>query len=139
MPINFLFLLIYALTSLLFSGCLPTLHIDGKFTVDHRVIHSVDQYSAEQQDVSVRNLKAMGLVGERFDGYLGIVVPEVDNQIRLTIDQLNNERQEQYMKIVSQSEGSTVGDIELRAGSAFIQREKAGFYILIEGKDWEKK
>lgn len=92
-----------------------------------------------RKDVSIRRLKIMGLVGERFDGYLGIVVPEVDDAIRQKIEQLNNERLQQYQKIASQTQSTPLREIERQAGSAFIEREKAGFYILTEKGTWKKK
>lgn len=127
------------LGSLLCSGCLPTLYIDGKFTVEHTVVHTVAKKTGEGQETTIRDLKAMGLVGERFDGYIGIVVPEVDEEIRLKVEKMNNERRQQYEEIASQMEGVTGNDIERQAGEAFLEREKVGFFILLEDLGWQRK
>lgn len=122
------------------AGCLPTMHIDGEFTVVHHVVHSVDDKGRQGKDASVRELKVMGLIGERYDGYLGAVVPEVDAKIRTLIDTVNGQRRKKYEAITVKVPGATVADIEKQAGRALIKRERSGFFILVEGeKDWQKK
>lgn len=121
------------------AGCLPTLHIDGEFTVEHHVVHSVNDKEQGDKEVSVRQLKVMGLVGERYDGYLAAVVPEVDEKIRTVIDTVNSERREKYEGITARIPGATVADIEKQAGQALIKRESSGFFVMDADKGWRKK
>ena len=122
------------------GGCLPTLHIDGEFTVEHHVLHSVDEKGRQGKEVSVRELKVMGLIGERYDGYLGAVVPDVDDKIRGVIDTVNVQRRKKYESIAAQISGASVADIEKQGGRAMMKRERSGFFIMSETEQgWRKK
>jgi len=122
-------------------GCLPTLHIDGEFTVVHHVVHSVDDKGDRKgKDVTVHELKVMGLVGERYDGYLGAVVPDVDDKVRNVIDTVNAQRRQKYESITAQVAGTSLADIEKQAGRAMMKRERNGFFVMAEAdKQWRKK
>ena len=136
-------LLFLALLLLMVSACLPTLKIEGEFTVLHQVVHSVDQQGREGREgreITIRELKVSGLVGERYDGYLGLVVPEVDEEVTALVERTNKERRERYHEMASQYAGIDPADIEIRAGQALLDREQSGFFIM-PGPDsgWRRK
>lgn len=118
------------LPALAAGGCLPTLKIEGEFTVLHQVVHSVDQQGREGREITIRELKVTGLVGERYDGYLGLVVPDVDDEILELMERVNSERRQRYAEMAAQYEGIEQSDIELRAGQALLDREQTGFFIM---------
>lgn len=139
-PLPFLPLLFFALFILPVGGCLPTLKIDGEFTVRHQVVHSVDQQGREGREITIRELKVTGLVGERYDGYLGLVVPEVDEEVVALVEQTNNERRQRYQEMAAQYGGIAPADIELRAGQALLDREQSGFFIMPDPEGgWRRK
>lgn len=122
---------------LVLTGCLPTLKIEGEFTVIHQVVHSVEQKGRE---VTIRDLKMSGLVGERYDGYLGLLVQEVDEAIRSRVEESNRERRARYQEMADQYEGIQREDMEIQAGRALMDREQSGFFILPGPETgWQRK
>ncbi len=81
--------------------------------------------------------KANGVIGERFDGYLGIVKSAPDN-IKALVKSVNNKRKARYKEIAKKRQ-QPLNKVELIAGTAAIKKTKSGNYIFIKGKGWKKK
>jgi uncharacterized protein len=80
--------------------------------------------------------KAQGLVGERADGYLGIVVKNPDAQVVALVDEVNDKRLARYKEIAAQN-GIDLADVEARAGQRAIALTAAGGWIF--RSSWEQK
>lgn len=95
-----------------------------------------------QQDMTLQqamselsDAKAQGLVGERQNGYLGVVRDE--HQAARIVTLINDARRSEYTRIAEQN-NLAVSDVEAMAGKRAIERTPAGQYIEIEG-EWVVK
>ncbi|TWH64078.1 hypothetical protein LX59_02752 [Azomonas agilis] len=79
--------------------------------------------------------KASGLVGEKPDGYLGVVTSTPQAQEITTL--INQARRAEYQRIAQQN-GTRLQDVEVIAGQKAIDKTTAGHYIQRNGA-WVKK
>lgn len=79
--------------------------------------------------------KASGQLGEKPDGYLGVVKP--GNQAEDIASQINQARRAEYHR-VAQKNGISIGDVEAIAGKKAIDKTQSGHLIQINGV-WMKK
>jgi uncharacterized protein YdbL (DUF1318 family) len=82
--------------------------------------------------------KASGQVGERIDGYLGVVDANAPADVRALVDQINAERRTKYEQI-AQKQGAPVAAVAQIAGKKLIERTPPGEYVLDAGGQWRKK
>jgi uncharacterized protein YdbL (DUF1318 family) len=84
---------------------------------------------------SLADAKTAGYVGEKPDGYLGVVrsVNQADEIARL----INDARRAEYQRVAKQN-GVQLGDVEAIAGKKAIDKTPAGQYIQLNGS-WVKK
>jgi uncharacterized protein YdbL (DUF1318 family) len=87
---------------------------------------------------SLDQAKAAGLVGERIDGYLGLVDPNAPADVRAMVDKINTERQAKY-KQIADKQGAPVAAVAQIAGTKLIERTPKGEYILGANGQWRKK
>jgi hypothetical protein len=74
--------------------------------------------------------KASGLLGERPDGYVGVVTPQGD---AAEIARLINEaRRAEYQRLAAEN-GIALRDVEAIAGKKALERTPAGQYIQLNG------
>lgn len=88
--------------------------------------------------ITLQEAKQQGLVGEQTDGYLGMVVDDVNTEVRNLIQQVNNARRERYQQI---SQRNNI-DLEQVQQLAFEQAAEAtvnGFYIQNKQGRWTQK
>jgi hypothetical protein len=82
--------------------------------------------------------KAQGLVGERIDGYLGIVVnnpaPELTNLVKI----INQKRKQAYTKSAGNA-GVSLNAMEQRIGQRLIDKTPGNFYFQDVNGHWKKK
>lgn len=81
--------------------------------------------------------KAEGLIGERFDGYIGIV-KDAPLEIRELVDSVNQKRKAHYEEIAKKRQ-QPLKKIELIAGETAMKKTKPGNYIFLADKGWIKK
>lgn len=79
--------------------------------------------------------KQSGLIGERQDGYLGIIKNQGDAAI--IVERINNFRKKRYQE-VSKESSLPLSEVEARAGQRLYEKAEPGSFILINGK-WVKK
>ncbi|MFN4354676.1 YdbL family protein [Parvibaculum sp.] len=83
--------------------------------------------------------KAQGLVGEKLNGYVGIVTalptPEVSNMV----DEINRRRRGSYQEIANRTPGATLASVEVLAGEKLIQRTPSGQFVETAPGRWVKK
>jgi len=81
--------------------------------------------------------KRDGLIGERADGYLGLVVESAPADVRALVASVNNKRKEEYARIAKQN-NITLEQVQALAGKKTIEKTRAGDYILVNG-GWKRK
>ncbi|MBU1437325.1 MAG: YdbL family protein [Gammaproteobacteria bacterium] len=79
--------------------------------------------------------KAQGLVGEKPDGYLGVVKAEGDTASLVQL--INTARRNEYQKLAT-ANGIKLADVELLAGQKALDKTQPGHFILQDGQ-WLKK
>jgi len=86
--------------------------------------------------VSLEEAKAKGMVGEKPNGYLGMVTPSGPDVQALT-NEVNEKRRQAYEDIAKRNRTS-VDSVEALAGEKAIQNTKPGNYVEGPG-GWKKK
>lgn len=82
--------------------------------------------------------KAAGWVGERSDGFVGLVRPDAPPAMRDLVKRINDARQDVYEEIADE-EDVTVVVVAARAGQKLIERAPEGHYVQDENGDWKRK
>ncbi|HEX5078897.1 MAG TPA: YdbL family protein [Geminicoccaceae bacterium] len=87
---------------------------------------------------SLDQAKAAGQVGERIDGYVGVVAADAPADIRAMVDRVNAERREKYAEIAAER-GISVQAVGQIAGQKLIERAPQGEYVLGADGQWRRK
>ncbi len=82
--------------------------------------------------------KASGAVGEKLDGYVGIVTPSPSDQIRATVNDINKKRRAKYASIAKER-GIDVSQVAALAGKKLAKRTPSGQYIQDDSGKWRKR
>ncbi len=86
--------------------------------------------------LSLEETKAKGLVGEKRNGYLGLVDP-TNREARELVADINEKRRQAYQDI-ARRDGTALSVVESLAGEKAIEKTQPGHYI--EGPNgWIKK
>ena len=94
--------------------------------------------SGPAQAGPLEDAKAAGLVGERIDGYLGVVDSGAPADVRRLVDQINAERQAKYAEI-AERQGAPAKAVALIAGEKLIGRAGSGEYVMGADGQWRRK
>jgi uncharacterized protein len=87
---------------------------------------------------SLDQAKAAGQVGERIDGYVGVVDANAPGNVRAMVDQINAERRARYAEIAAER-GTSVQAVAQIAGQKLIERAPGGEYVLGADGRWRQK
>ena len=79
--------------------------------------------------------KDQGLVGEKDNGYLGLVVNQNDAQS--LIDDINAKRKAVYVELAAKN-GITLQQVEKLAAKKAYEKTSSGHYLWVDGQ-WTKK
>jgi uncharacterized protein YdbL (DUF1318 family) len=79
--------------------------------------------------------KQKGLVGEKDNGYIGVVVSQ--NDVQSLVDDINAKRKAVYLKLAAKN-GITVQQVEKLAADKAYKKTSSGHYLWLNGK-WVKK
>ena len=82
--------------------------------------------------------KSAGQVGERPDGYLGVVDPGAPASARRLVDDINTKRRAHYANIAKKT-GSNVRDVGILAGEKLIANASPGTFFIDSGGRWRRK
>lgn len=82
--------------------------------------------------------KAAGLIGERPDGFLGLVTSTAPADVKALVDKTNAQRRIEYDKLAAQL-GTPVDAVEVRAGKQLIAKQPAGYYVMNADGSWVRK
>lgn len=86
--------------------------------------------------LTLEEAKAKGLVGEKANGYLGLVAPGNGEAQALT-SEVNQKRRQAYEEIARRN-GTSVSAVETLAGEKAVQNTKPGNFVEGSG-GWMKK
>ena len=86
----------------------------------------------------LEDAKAQGLVGERIDGYLGLVDSGAPGSVKSLVNQINAEREAKYAEI-AKKQGAPVAAVAQIAGTKLIQRAPKGEYVMGASGQWQRK
>lgn len=81
-------------------------------------------------------LKAQGLVGERADGYLGLVEEVVPAEVSELVAGVNARRRAEYERIAA-SNNIALSEVEALAGRKTLSKTAPGGWIYVDG--WRQK
>ncbi len=81
--------------------------------------------------------KSAGLVGERADGYLGLVEEDAPADVVNLVKEVNDKRRAKYQSIARGNDLS-LEQVQALAGKKAIERTAAGGWILTNG-GWQRK
>ena len=94
---------------------------------------------AEAQGAEINAAKSAGVVGERIDGYLGIVDNgAVDASLRRRINEINARRRAAYDEIAADA-GATVAQVARVTGEKQVERVAPGQFYMDESGRWVRK
>lgn len=93
--------------------------------------------ASAQRDPAYEAARAAGQVGERMDGYLG-VVGSGDAAVRRLVDDLNIKRRETYAERARAS-GATLEQYAFTTGCLLISRTKAGEKYQAPDGSWQTR
>jgi uncharacterized protein YdbL (DUF1318 family) len=81
--------------------------------------------------------KRQGLVGERADGYVGLVDESAPTEVRRLVADINAKRKEEYQRIARDND-LQLEQVQALAGRKAIDKTGPGGWILVNG-GWEQK
>jgi uncharacterized protein YdbL (DUF1318 family) len=81
--------------------------------------------------------KAAGQVGERIDGYVGLVSGGAPDDVKAMVNEINAARKKSYAGIAAKN-NLDVAIVAAQAGKKLLARAKVGEYIN-DGSGWKKK
>lgn len=87
---------------------------------------------------SLDQAKAAGLVGERPDGYLGLVDNGAPADVRQMVERINDERRQKYAE-VAQRTGANVREVGILAGRKLIGGTASGNYYMNAQGQWVRR
>jgi uncharacterized protein YdbL (DUF1318 family) len=79
-----------------------------------------------------------GTVGERYDGYLGIVEPPGSSKVQKLIASTNEKRKKKYTSIAKEN-GIVTADVAAQMAAKLAKRAKRGAYLMSKDGDWSQK
>ena len=86
--------------------------------------------------LSLDDAKATGIVGERQDGYLGIVVDSAE--ARQLIQEINSARRIKYQEIAKKN-GTSLQAVEILAAKKAQDKTPSGQYVQLPSGAWSRK
>lgn len=87
---------------------------------------------------SLEDAKAAGLVGERPDGYLGVVPSEAPLDIVQLVEEINAKRRDAYAEIAAKN-GTSVEAVAVLTADKLYQKASPGDYLMNENGQWVRK
>lgn len=86
--------------------------------------------------LSLDDARNQGLVGERRDGYIGVVRGGAG--VDALVSSVNAQRRAQYKRTASDT-GRALSEVEAIAGQQLIGRARSGWFVQDSGGGWRKK
>ena len=87
---------------------------------------------------SLDQAKEAGLVGEKIDGFVGVVPADAPAEVRAMVDRINAERRAKYTEI-AKKQNAPLDAVAKIAGQKLIERTPSGQYVLGADGQWRQK
>ncbi|MDJ0920195.1 MAG: YdbL family protein [Henriciella sp.] len=91
---------------------------------------------AQAGDPQIEAAQQQGVVGERIDGYLGIVSGNVDPALLRKVNDINNRRRALYDQLARDT-GTTTEQVARITGEKQIAKAPRGVYVMGEDGVWK--
>lgn len=102
------------------------------------IILAISLVAAPAWAISKDDAKAQGLIGERNNGYLGIITSSPNADLKNLVTGINNKRRAAYGKGAKKA-GVERSVFELRMGQRLQDRAPSGHYIQLPNGKWQRK
>jgi hypothetical protein len=93
---------------------------------------------AAGSELDLNSARKQGLVGEKADGYLGIVVAQPSAAVAALAKEVNTKRRDAY-EAIARKNGTAVDAVAALAGAKLIERASPGEWVTDAGGNWRKK
>lgn len=90
-----------------------------------------------QDPAAIVTARHSGQIGERFDGYLGLVTSNVSPELRRQVGAVNIRRRALYSKLAARK-GVTPEEVGITAACSLLRRIGAGEYYLLGQGGWRR-
>lgn len=90
------------------------------------------------QAQSLADAKRDGLVGERPDGYLGLVTTDAPGSIQALVNRVNAERRQSYAEIAERT-GTSARQVGTLAGEKLIAAAAPGSFFMTTQGQWVRR
>ncbi|MEM1412384.1 MAG: YdbL family protein [Pseudomonadota bacterium] len=87
---------------------------------------------------SLDSAKADGWIGEKPDGYLGLVRDDAPADVKALVQDVNGKRKARYQQIANQ-QGAPLAEVEKVGGQTAIDKTRPGNYVMDASGRWRKK
>lgn len=87
---------------------------------------------------ALEDAKAAGYVGERPNGYLGVVTPNAPASARNLVNDINAKRRTHYAGIAKKN-GTSVAAVEAIVGAKLVNGSPPGTYVMDASGAWIRK
>lgn len=94
--------------------------------------------SASAGDPEIEAAQQQGVVGERIDGYLGIVGGNVDPALKRKVNEINNKRRALFDQTARET-GTATAQVARISGEKQIARAAKGEYVMRDNGVWTRK
>lgn len=85
----------------------------------------------------LHDAKSQGLVGERADGFLGLVGASAPADVVALVEEVNGKRRAEYQRI-ARTNDLTLEQVQALAGKKAIDRTEPGDWVMLNG-GWQQK
>jgi uncharacterized protein YdbL (DUF1318 family) len=79
-----------------------------------------------------------GWIGEKPDGYLGLVRDDAPADVKALVQDVNSKRKARYQEIARQ-QGAPLSEVEKVGGQTAIEKTRPGNYVMDASGRWRKK
>lgn len=93
---------------------------------------------ASAGDPQVDAAQRQGVIGERIDGYLGVVSGNVEPALLRKVNEINNKRRALYDDTARRT-GTTTAQVARLTGEKQIAKAARGEYVMGENGSWTQK
>lgn len=87
---------------------------------------------------TLQSAKDAGWIGEKPDGYLGLVRDEAPADVKALVDDVNAKRRAHYAKIAKQ-QGVPAAEVEKVGGATAIEKTSPGHFVMDQQGRWRRK
>lgn len=101
------------------------------------LIQAVPAIALAQDPATILAARRAGQIGERFDGYLGLVAPNASAELRRQVAAINIRRRSLYSNLAARR-GVSPQEVGITAACSLLRRVSAGEYYLHGQGGWRR-